>query len=482
MKIQDRLAKAKFVIHQKFPFYSPLAFSLTTIIDNSLPSFMATDGVSKLFVNEKSISEEINSDNDFLFIFLHELKHIIFMNHYLKSELNLNQIVWNIATDIIINTLTREEIEPSLDLWSSILTPEKFGLRSEEVKSMTSLQIYHILENRFKQKMNEFENLMNKINDIIEKRCNCSGNANTSGNGEKGEDKGEDDISKKVNDVLKEVENDIKKISEENKVIEEGIKKAIEETIKQKELMKKDKEEREKIAKEIERKVIEGQIIAKDRGVSLGAMEKLIEHLFKRVRDWKKVLREEIVSEIKGDWTYAKISDILQSLHLAGYKQIGNLPTMDNTFAVPKLKIAVDTSGSISDKEYKEFLDEIYSIVKSVNVNEADVVMFEADVVKAIKLNGNSDTNKMLMELRKRVGYGGTILSKAIQFFAKKPFDLNRSILIVLTDGEFGELDEEDIKVLRRFKRVIFVITKGGTTRYIPKLSNVRVLEVAGVM
>jgi len=480
MKIQDRLAKAKFVIHQKFPFYSPLAFSLSTIIDNNLPSFMATDSVSKLFVNEKLISEKINSDNDFLFIFLHELKHIIFMNHYLKSELNLNQVIWNMATDIIINTLTYEEVEPNWDLWNSILTPEKFGLRSEEVKSMTSLQIYHILENRFKQKMNEFENLMNKINDIIEKRCNSSGSVNTSECDKKEESEG--DISKKVNDVLKEVENDIKKIAEGNKVIGEGIKKAIEETIKQKELMKKDKEEREKIAKEIERKVIEGQIIAKDRGVSLGAMEKLIEHLFKKVRDWKKVLREEIISEVKGDWTYSKISDILQTLHLAGYKQIGNLPSMDNTFAIPKLKIAIDTSGSISDKEYKQFLDEIYSIVKSVNVNEADVVMFEADVVKAIKLNGNSDTNKMLMELRKRVGYGGTILSKAIQFFAKKPFDLNRSILIVLTDGEFGELDEEDIKVLRRFKRVIFVITKGGTTRYIPKLSNVRVLEVAGVM
>jgi predicted metal-dependent peptidase len=367
------------------------------------------------------------------------------------------------ATDIIINTLTREEVEPNWELWDSILTPEKFSLR--DVKGMTSLQIYNILENRFKQKMNEFDNLMNKVNDIIDKK-------------EKSE--GKDDISKKVNDVLKEVENDIKKIAGVNKAIENGIKKAIEETIKQKELMKKDKEERENIAKEIEKKVIEGQIIARDRGISLGAMEKLISHLFKRVRDWRKVLREEIISEVKGDWTYSKISDLLQTLHLAGYKQIGNLPTMDNTYAVPKLKIAIDTSGSISDNEYKQFLNEIYSIVKSINVNEIDAVMFEADVVKAIKLNGNSD--KLLMELKKRVGYGGTILSKAIQFFNKKPYDLNRSILIVLTDGEFGELDEEDIKILRKFKKVIFVITKGGTTRYIPKIQNVRVLEVAGVM
>jgi predicted metal-dependent peptidase len=480
MKTEDRIVKAKFTIHQKFPFYSPLAFSLKTIIDNDLPSFMATDGIGKLFVNEKMISE-VSSDNDFLFIFLHELKHIIFMNHYLKSELNLNQILWNMATDIIINTLTKEEIEPSWKLWDNILTPEKFNLNAEKVKGMTSLQIYHILENKFKHKMNEFDNLMNKINDIIEKRCGGSGSANTSGNDKKEESEGEGDISKKVNDVLKEVENDIKKIAGVNKAIEDGIKKAIEETIKQKELMKKSKEEREKIAKEIERKVIEGQIIAKNRGTSIGAMEKLIEHLFKRVRDWRKVLREEVLTEVKGDWTYSKISDLLQTLHLAGYKQIGNLPSLDNnTFSIQKIKVAIDTSGSISDNEYKQFLDEIYSIVKSINFNEAELVMFEADVVKTIKINGNPD--KMLKELKKRVGYGGTILSKAIQFFNKKPYDLNRSILIVLTDGEFGELDEEDIKVLRRFKKVIFVITKGGTTIYIPKLQNVKVLEVAGVM
>jgi len=470
MRIEDRIVKAKFTIHQKFPFYSPLAFTLNVVKDDNLESLMATDGVSKLFVNEKIIDEKINSENDFLFIFLHELKHIIFMNHYLKSELNLNQVLWNMATDIIINTLTREEIEPSWDLWSSILTAEKFNLNAENVKGMTSLQVYHILENRFKQKMNDFDNLMNKINEAI-KDCDKSG---------KGEGRNEGNISEKVNEVIKKVENDIKKIANGNNVIEEGIKKAIEETIKQKELMKKDKEERESIAKEIEKKVIEGQILSKDRGISLGAMEKLINHLFKRVRDWRKVLREEIISEVKGDWTYAKISDILQSLHLAGYKQIGNLPTMDNTYSVPKLKIAIDTSGSISDNEYRQFLNEVYSIVKSINVNEADVVMFEADVVKNIKLNGNPD--KMLNELKKRVGYGGTTLSKAIKFFGKKQHDLNRSIFIVLTDGEFGDLDEEDINVLRKFKKTIFVISKGGTTKYIPKLQNVKVLEVEGVI
>jgi len=475
VKIEDRIVKAKFTIHQKFPFYSTLAFTLSVVNDDNLPSLMATDGISKLFVNEKMINEKIKNEDDFLFVFLHELKHIIFMSHYLKSELNLNQILWNMATDIVINTLTKEEVEPSPELWNKILTPEKFGL--EDVKGMTSLQIYHFLENRFKQKMNEFDDLMNKIDEVIGKGCYNSGKADISECDNEG---GEGDISKKVKDVIEKVESDIKKIAGGNEVIEEGIKRAIEETIKQKELMKKSKEERESIVKEIEKKVIEGQIIAKNRGISIGSMEKVINHLFKKVRDWRKVLREEIISEVKGDWTYSKISDLLQTLHLAGYKQIGNLPTMDNTYAVPKLKIAIDTSGSISDDEYKQFLNEIYSIVKSVNVNEADVVMFEADVVKTLKLNRNFD--EILNELKKRVGYGGTILSKAIQFFNKKPYDLNRSIFVVLTDGDFEILDEEDIKVLRKFKKVIFVISKGGTTKYIPKLQNVRILEVVGVM
>jgi predicted metal-dependent peptidase len=262
-----------------------------------------------------------------------------------------------------------------------------------------------------------------------------------------------------------------------NKIAEtEEERKGIKEALKDKILIDKinknlNEEERRELIKDMERKVIQGYLLVKQKGVGLGAMEKYIEQLFRKVRDWKKILREEVLSEIKGDWTYSKISDLLQTLHLAGYKQIGNLPSLDNTFSIPSLIIAIDTSGSISNEEYKNFLNEVYSIFKSVNLNSCEVLLFEYEVVKTLKMNGNY--YKILNELKKRKGYGGTRLKSVFEHYKKR--NTSNTILIVLTDGFFGEIEKNDLK---KFKKVIFVISKYGTTGEIPKCFNTKIIRI----
>jgi predicted metal-dependent peptidase len=438
--MEELIAKLKFKVYRDFPFYSVISLQTKHEIDNSIPFPMGTDGKT-IFLNSELIEKEGITPKDLTFMYLHELKHIMFLHHQLQKSLSLNPIVYNMATDILINELTIHEVFPSPQLESSILTKNKFPeLRNLKIESLTSLEIYDILYKNYKNKEKMLNQLANNVNDF-------------------------NDLEK---EEVKDLINKIGETEEERK----GIKEALKDKILIDKLNKSlNEEEKKQLIRDIERKIIQGYVLAKQKGEGLGAIEKLIEHLFKKVRDWKKVLREEVLSEIKGDWTYSKISDLLQTLHIAGFKEVGNLPSLDNTYSIPNLIIAIDTSGSISDEEYKGFLNEVYSIFKSVNLNSCEVLLFEYEVVKTLKMNGNY--YKILNELKKRKGYGGTRLKSVFEYYKKR--NTNNTILIVLTDGYFGEIEKNDLK---KFKKVIFVITKQGTTENIPRCFNTKIIKI----
>jgi predicted metal-dependent peptidase len=423
--MEDLIAKLKFKTYKEFSIYAILSYETEHKIDNTLPHPMATDGKTILINTELIEKEGLNNNADIMFMYLHELKHLMFLHNKILQSLQLNPILYNLSTDILINELTLKEIQPSFKLKSTIATKEKFSeLGDYDILKLTSLEIYDILYKRYKENLNEFNKIAKLISDIIKNNAN-----------------------KNISDLFKEIFN--------NKEINETIKK-----------LSKTPTEREII-----KGALKGYIIAKQKGEGIGEIEKYIEHMFKRVRDWKSVLKEEIITEIKGDWTYSKVSDILHSLHIAGFKQIGNLPSLDNTFSIPKLIIAIDVSGSIEDEEYKQFLNETYSLFKSVNVSECEIVLWDYDIQKKFRMIGNYA--KILEDIKNRKGYGGTRLKCVFEHYKNKP--VNNTILIILTDGHFGEIE---IKDLKKFKKVVFVISKDGTTENIPKSFNTKIIKI----
>jgi len=230
---------------------------------------------------------------------------------------------------------------------------------------------------------------------------------------------------------------------------------------------------RKEVLEKIKSDVLSGYVTAKSRGKITQGMEKMIEHLFKKVRDWRKVLREEVLDVIKGDFSWRKISDNLQALHLAGFRQIGNLPSMDDSFSIPDIYIGIDVSGSIGDEEYKDFLNEIYSIFKSVKVGRFEIVLWEAEVTKTF-VGRNGFVSKALEWLKERKGYGGTVLKSFLEYCDKRG-NLNK-VAVILTDGYF----ESDIthKDFKNFRKVIFVVSKNGITDLIPKSPKIKVLKI----
>jgi predicted metal-dependent peptidase len=452
--MEDLIAKLKFKTYKEYPLYAIISYQTPHKIDNTLPHPMATDGKAILINTELIEKNGLNNNTDIMFMYLHEIKHLMFLHNKILQSLKLNPILYNLATDVLINELTLKEVEPSFKLKNTIATKEKFPeLMDYDILKLTSVEIYDILYKRYKENLNEFNKIAKLINDIIKNNPNKN-------------------VSELFKDIFnnKEINESINKLSKTPRE-REIIKGAIKDEIIAKKIEQLSDSEKNELIKKINDMFLQGYIIAKQKGEGIGEIERYIEHMFKKIRDWKSVLREEIITEIKGDWTYSKVSDILQSLHIAGFKQIGNLPSLDNTYSIPKLIIAIDVSGSIEDDEYRQFLNETYSIFKSVNVSECEIVLWDYYIQKKFRMIGNYA--KILEDIKNRKGYGGTRLECVLEHYKNKP--VNNTILIVLTDGYFGEIEAKDLK---KFKKAIFVISKDGTTENIPKSFNTKIIKI----
>ena len=452
--MEDIIAKLKFKTYKEFPLYAIISYQTEHKIDKTLPHPMATDGKVILINTELIEKTGLNNNADVMFMYLHELKHLLFLHNKILQGLKLNSIIYNIATDILINEFTLKEIQPSFKLKNTIATKEKFPeLMDYDILKLTSVEIYDILYKRYKENLKELNKIAELISDVIKNNANKS-------------------ISELSDEIFnnKEINETINKLSK-TPTEREIIKGAIKDEIIAKKIEQLPNDEKNDLIRKINDMFLQGYILAKQKGEGIGEIERYIEHMFKKVRDWKTILREEVLNEIKGDWTYSKISDLIQSLHTAGFREIGNLPSLDNTFSIPKLVIAIDVSGSIEDEEYKQFLNEIYSIFKSVNVSECEIVLWDYNIQKKFKMNGNYA--KILEDIKNRKGYGGTRLECVLEHYKNKP--VNNTILIVLTDGYFGKIEAKDLK---RFKKVIFLISKQGTTENIPKSFNTKIIKI----
>jgi len=472
---KDTIPKLRYKVLREYPFYSTIAFTTDNEINNNIPYPMATNG-KKILINTNLIKKLNLTNNDLVFCYLHEIKHILFLHNTLQQKLNLNHFIYCLATDILINELTLKEIQ-AITLRDKIITKDKFEeLENINVEEKTTLEIYDILYNKFKKenKLKNIESLNNTIKEILKNIDSKSESENNNKDNDKSNKGNEKDFSEKLKNVSEneKVKEKINEISEKVNIDKDTIREIVKDMILQNEIEKLSNEEKQQLANEIKEKILQSYVLAKQRGFNTSLYEKLINHLFKKIRDWKKILKEEILNEIKGDWTYSKISDLLQSLHIAGFKEIGNLPSLDNTYSINKLIIAIDSSGSIEDNDYKDFLNEVYSIFKSVNVSNCEVILFDYEVVKTYKLNGNYQ--KILNDLKKRKGYGGTRLKSVLEYLKNK--QTYNTILVVLTDGYFE--DNLTKKDFAKFKKVIFVLSKDSTSENIPKSFNIKIIKI----
>lgn len=446
MDAKQVLSKIKFTVFRDFPFYTDLVLNLEHIFTEVIP-LMATDG-EHIYINPKFL--QTSEFKNCLFSYLHELKHLALFHHLtMKKYSNRDAFLMNISQDVIVNPLTYEEVQIGWNFREGLIFPEKFKeLRDKDVRKYTHLEIYDMLYKRLNKTLSNLN--------IPEPTTNPK-------------------------DILKDFAKKWKQFSDEvdKKVQDEGMKFIFKNIYPdyyfQRFFQKLDKKKKEELAKKIRDAVLKGYTLAKQRGNIPSGAEYIYQHLFKKVRNWKKELREEIIEVFKGDWTWRKVSDILQSLHVAGFRQVGNLPSQDYETSAPEVIVGIDSSGSIGHHEYKSFLNEVYSILKTVRLPRYTIVIWECEVTKVFE-GRVSSIKKALDFLRGRKGFGGTRLRSFLEYCNK--VGCYNKVAIIFTDGEV----ETDLKVeeFNKFRKVIFVLTKDGDYENIAKLKSpkIKILKI----
>lgn len=113
----------------------------------------------------------------------------------------------------------------------------------------------------------------------------------------------------------------------------------------------------------------------------------------------------------------------------------------------PKLLCAIDTSGSVSDKDLFEFMVEIHQIWK--NGYTIDILCIDTQIHKPYAYVGQNEV--------KMLGRGGTYFTPTIEYFNKST---EYAQMVYFTDG-YAECPPKSNKPM------LWVITPGGSIEYI---------------
>ena len=134
-----------------------------------------------------------------------------------------------------------------------------------------------------------------------------------------------------------------------------------------------------------------------------------------------------------------------------------------------EIAVALDTSGSISDEEFKQAIKEVLHIVKNYN-HEITIIECDNEIRRTYKV-------KSVKDIKERINIrGGTKFTPVFEYANKKKLNL----LVYFTDGK----GEDRLEVIPRGYKVLWVISGRGdklslNNPYgaVKKLSKVEVKE-----
>jgi len=238
-----------------------------------------------------------------------------------------------------------------------------------------------------------------------------------------------------VYDMLyQENKDDIEKALEQQKEMEKALQKVLDKIMKGQQVIdindgidpNLDPEQVEQIRQEIKAKV---NNILNEMGTTAGKLDSALARACQTLLtppkfDWKGFLSNYLKSFIKGDSTWKKLSRRTWG--------VGNLMAGIKTESDIKLGIAIDTSGSVSDKQVKEMLSHIQKIMKSFKSFEIDLWCFSTKVhIDTLKtFNKGNITDLINYKLK---SFGGTDIKSNFDYLTQNKKSYN--VFICMTDG-----------------------------------------------
>ena len=368
-EVREMLITARIGMLLRASFFGNLATRLKMINADEWCATAATDGRC-FYYNSRFI--KMLRPKEIEFLFGHEVLHCVY-DHFGRRG-DRDPQLWNIANDFCVNAdLKKHKVGELITSVPCLYDPHFDGMSSEEVydelfKNVKKININQLIDKMIDEHMDGEE-----------------------GEGEDGEDgekssKGGDKSGKgrpRLSD-----------------------------------------EEREKVRDEIKEAMMAAAQTCDAGNIPLG-VKRLIQDLTEPKMNWRELLRMQIESTIKSDYTWMKASR-------KGWHVDAIMPGMKTAETID-IAIAIDTSGSISSEQARDFLSEIRGIMETFDNYRIHVFTFDTEVYNPQQYN--SDTLEDIEEYDIQGG-GGTAFEAIFDYL--KGADLEPKRLVVFTDGYPG--------------------------------------------
>ena len=377
-EVFERIIVARVGLLLRHPFFGNMATRLRILAADDWCPTAAVDG-RNLYFNTQFFNKMNNKEIEF--VIAHEILHCVF--DHLGRRDGRDPKLYNIAADYIVNNLlVRDRIGEKPSFIDCFQDFKYDGWTSEEV--------YDDIYEQAKQNGKEF---LEQLGEMLDEHLDAENDSEgTSDAGESKDSKG--------NNVSK------------NKP-------------------KYSKEEMKKIKDEIKESMISAAQAA-GAGNTPKEVARMIKDLTEPKMNWREILRQQIQSTIRNDYTFSRPSR-------KGWHTGAVLPGMNFDETID-LCVAIDMSGSISNKQGQDFLGEVKGIMDEYKDYKIKIWCFDTAVYNEDDFSADDGRELTDYEV---IGGGGTDFDANWRYMKEQ--DIQPKKFLMFTDGyPFGRWGDED--------------------------------------
>jgi predicted metal-dependent peptidase len=191
-------------------------------------------------------------------------------------------------------------------------------------------------------------------------------------------------------------------------------------------------EERQQIRDEIKEAVLAAAAASDGAGNLPAGVKRLIQDMTAPKMNWRELLRMQLESTIKSDFTWMRASR-------RGWHMDAVMPGMKNDELID-IAIGIDASGSIDERMLRDFLSETQGIMDQFQSYKIHIFTFDTRVYNPAQYNSDNLDTICDYEVK---GGGGTDFDCIFEYLKEEQIEPKR--LVVFTDGyPFGSWGDEN--------------------------------------
>jgi len=360
--VKEKLITARVGLLLRASFFGNLATRLKLVNADEWCPTAATDG-RNFYYNSRFVNDLKPKEVEFLFG--HEVLHCVY--DHMGRRGDRDPQLWNIADDYCVNAdLKKHRVGEFITTVPCLYDSKYEGMSAEEV--------YDIL----------YENAEKiDINDLIEKLLDdhMDGDEEGEGSGGEGDQQGNGKGRPKLS-----------------------------------------KEEKDKIRDEIKEAVLAAAAASDGAGNLPAGVKRLIQDMTAPKMNWRELLRMQLESTIKSDFTWMRASR-------RGWHMDAVMPGMKNDEMID-LAISIDASGSMGERMLKDILSEVQGIMDSFPAYRLHVLSFDTQVYNPQQYDSENLDSLVDYEVH---GGGGTDFDCVFEYFKENDIQPKRHVMF--TDG-----------------------------------------------